>query len=112
MSNQSLFKIVFLNQGHVYEMYARQIFQSELYGFIEIEELVFGEHTQVIVDPNEEKLKKEFNGVKRSYIPLHSVIRIDEVEREGVAKIFEAKSGDSNVSLFPGFSGAPPTQKK
>ena len=35
----------------------------------------------------EEKLKAEFSGVKRTFVPLHAVVRIDEVEREGVNKI-------------------------
>ena len=94
-----IYKVVFLNQDQVFEVYARQIFQSELYGFIEIEEFIFGEKTQVIVDPSEEKLKNEFSGVKRSFIPLHSIIRIDEVESRGTAKITDSKG--SNVAAFP-----------
>ena len=43
------------------------------------------------------KLKAEFNGVKRSFIPIQAIIRIDEVEKSGVSKI---SSGD-NVSPFP-----------
>ncbi len=95
-----IFRIHFYNQNEVYEVYARQIFQSEMYGFIEIEAFVFGERSQVVVDPAEEKLKQEFAGVTRSYIPMHAVIRIDEVEKEGVGKITEAKGG--NVASFPG----------
>ncbi len=48
----------------------------------------------------EEKLKNEFAGVKRSYIPLHAIIRIDEVEKEGVGKVIETK-GDSKIANFP-----------
>ena len=100
MSREPIFRVIFLNQNQVYEVYATAIYQSDLYGFIEIEEFLFGERTQMIVDPAEEKLKAEFAGVRRSYIPMHAVIRIDEVEKEGVAKISEAKGG-GNVSLFP-----------
>lgn len=82
MAKQALYKIVFVNQSQVFELYARQIFQSDLYGFIEIEDYVFGEKSAMIVDPAEEKLKNEFNGVKRSFIPLHAIVRIDEVEKE------------------------------
>ena len=46
-----LYKVIFLNQGQVYEMYARAICQSELWGFLEIEEFVFGERSQLLVDP-------------------------------------------------------------
>ena len=100
MSNTPIYKIIFYNQGEIFEIYARQIYQSDLYGFIEIEELVFGERSQMLVDPSEEKLKAEFEGVNRSYLPMHSVVRIDEVAKEGVGKISEAKSG-GNVSAFP-----------
>ena len=37
---------------------------------------------QVVVDPTEEKLKSEFTGVKRSFIPMQAIIRIDEVEKK------------------------------
>ena len=100
MAERQLYKVIFNNQGKVYEIYARQIYQSELYGFIEIEELVFGSTTQLVVDPSEERLRSEFDSVTRSYIPIHSVVRIDEVEREGVAKISES-TGGSNVTPFP-----------
>ena len=63
MSKQPTYKLVFYNQGQVYELYARQIFQSYLMGFIEIEEFVSGERTQLIVDPAEEKLKNEFKAI-------------------------------------------------
>ena len=108
---QPIYKVIFHNQNKVYEVYARQIFQSDMWGFIEIEEFIFGERSQILVDPSQEKLKNEFGGVKRSYIPMHSVIRIDEVEKEGTAKISEATAGDTNISSFP-MPGAMPTTRK
>ena len=93
---QPLFKVVFVNQSKVYEVYARQIQQSSLFGFIEIEEFVFDEHSGVVIDPSEERLKDEFGEVKRSYIPMHAIVRIDEVEKRGTAKIvaFDGKAED------------------
>jgi hypothetical protein len=95
--SRDLFRITFLNKGQVYEVYVREVYQSDLYGFIEIENFVFGERTQMVVDPGEEKLKGEFAGVKRSFIPIQAIIRIDEVEKEGVASI---SKGD-NIAAFP-----------
>lgn len=95
-----IFKVIFNNQGQVFELYAKSIYQSDLWGFLEIEEFVFGERTQVVVDPSEEKLKNQFEGVVRSYVPIHSIVRIDEVERLGVARITDAPAG-SNVMSFP-----------
>ena len=99
MSLKPIYKVIFHNQGQVFEIFARAIYQSEMYGFIELEEFVFGERSQLVVDPAEEKLKNEFAGVKRSYIPMHAIIRIDEVEKEGTAKVSEFK-GDK-VTPFP-----------
>lgn len=103
MPPEAIYKIMFINQSQVYELYARNIYQSDLYGFIEVEHYVFGERSQIVLDPSEERLKSEFSGVKRSYIPVHSILRIDEVEREGAARIKDAKSGGKVTSLpFPG----------
>ncbi|NIR60468.1 MAG: DUF1820 family protein, partial [Gammaproteobacteria bacterium] len=75
--------------------------QGGLYGFVEIEGLLFGERSRVVVDPSEERLKSEFSGVKRIYVPMHAVVRIDEVEKQGVSKITEASDKDSNIAPFP-----------
>jgi len=101
MAAEPIYKVIFLNQSQVFELYARQIYQSDLYGFIEVEEYVFGERSQIVVDPAEEKLKSEFAGVKRSYIPMHAIIRIDEVEKEGAVKIRDSKGGEGKVMTFP-----------
>ena len=98
---QRLYKVIFFNQGQVYEVYARQVAQGGLYGFVEIEELVFGERSKVVVDPTEERLQREFEGVKRLYLPMHSVVRIDEVEKEGVSRISSSDSGDGKITPFP-----------
>ena len=99
MAASHIFRIVFVNQGKVYEIYARKVSHGGLFGFVEVEELVFGERSSVVVDPGEERIQSEFAGVKRSYLPLHSVIRIDEVRKQGVSKISALEGG--NVAQFP-----------
>jgi len=95
-----VFRISFLNQGKVYEIYAKRIQQGELYGFVEVQELLFEASSKVLVDPSTERLKTEFKGVNRTIIPIHAVIRIDEVEKEGQGKIHEI--GDkTNITPFP-----------
>ena len=87
MTGTTLYKILFVNQGQVYEIYARSLGHGSLFGFIEVEELVFGERSTVVLDPSEEKIKSEFKGVKRTYLPMHSIVRIDEVDKQGSSKI-------------------------
>jgi hypothetical protein len=99
-STRRLYKVTFMNQGQVYEVFARRVSQGGLLGFVEVEGLVWGEKTTVVVDPSEERLEREFEGVKRSYLPMHSVIRIDEVQKRGQSRITDI-SKDGNVAPFP-----------
>jgi hypothetical protein len=100
MSDQPIYRIQFINHGQVYEIYAQEVHQSHLYAFIEVEQLLFGEKNQIVVDPAEEKLKNEFEGVTSTLIPMQSVIRIDQVEKQGIAKISDAQ-GAGTVTQFP-----------
>lgn len=101
MSKKTLYKITFHNQGKVYEIFANGIGQGSLFGFIEVEDIVFGENSSLVVDPSEENLKSEFENVSRFYIPMHSVIRIDEVSKQGTAKITDIKGTTGKVMPFP-----------
>jgi hypothetical protein len=94
----TIFRISFINQGEVYEVYAKNISQGGMFGFVEIDGLVFGERSKLLIDSSEERLKTEFEGVSRFYVPLHSVLRIDEVEKAGRGRI---TSGEGKVAAFP-----------
>jgi hypothetical protein len=100
VGDQGLYKVSFLSQGQVYEVYAKRVSQGGLLGFVEIEGFVF-ERTSVVVDPTEERLQREFAGVKRCYLPMHSILRIDQVEKAGPSRITEASSKGGNVAPFP-----------
>ena len=63
------------------------------------DQLIFGARSSLVVDPSEERIQTEFEGVTRTYLPLHSIIRIDEVEKQGVSKVISAEG--SNVTQFP-----------
>jgi len=99
MTSSHIFKVIFHNQGKVFEIYARKVGHGQMFGFIEVEELIFGERSAVVIDPSEEKIQAEFAGVKRTYLPLHSVIRIDEVRKSGVSKV--SSTDGTNVAQFP-----------
>jgi hypothetical protein len=101
VSDDRLYRISFLSQGQVYELFARGVAQGALFGFVEVEDIVFGERTQVVVDPSEERLKLEFAGVRRTYVPLHAVLRIDEVEKQGPARIRSIEGDAGSVTPFP-----------
>lgn len=102
MKAKKTYKVIFYNNEEIFEIYASHVYPSDMYGFVEVEELLFGEKSQLLVDPSEERLKNEFNGVKRTYIPMNAIVRIDEVEQEGTPKV---TSTSSSVTNFP--SGGP-----
>jgi hypothetical protein len=108
MSSETIFRVSFLFQGEVYEIYAKSVSQGGLFGFVEIEELVFGERSKLLIDSSEERLKTEFEGVRRTYVPLHAVLRIDEVAKAGRGRI---TSGEGKVAAFP-MTVVPPGGKK
>ena len=100
------FKIVFRHQDKLIELYAHEVSQSSMMAFIEVGDIIFDNRTDVVIDPAEEKLKAEFEGVNRSYIPMHSVVRIDEVDKKGVNKIHSLSDADksgnvSSITPFP-----------
>lgn len=60
MTTKQIYRVVFRDQGEIYEIYAKQVLQSDMYGFIEVTGFIFGARTQLVVDPSEEKLKTVF----------------------------------------------------
>lgn len=108
MSTKTRYRISFVNLGRVYEVFARAVHQDGLYGFATVEGLLFGERSQVVVDPSEERLRSEFEGVERFHIPLHALIRIDEVATVRTARIRDAGPFSGNVHAFPGLPGNSP----
>ena len=55
-NKKTIYKIIFLQLGEIYEIFAKQIYQSDMYGFIEVEEYIFNKNKQLVVDPSNEKL--------------------------------------------------------
>jgi hypothetical protein len=96
-----LYKITFLNHSKVYELYARQVAASGLWGFTEVSDLVFDLHDGLVVDPTEERLRDEFGSTKVLHLPMQSIIRIEEVERKGQSVIRDAATGEKVVTPFP-----------
>ena len=110
MSSMPVYRITYSNQDLVYEMYAEQISDEALFGFLKIIKPIFGNQTQVVVDPSEERLKAEFEGVDAFYVPIHNIMRIDEVAQRGQAKIKKLSDGN-NVKHFPPMFSKDPSKK-
>src|SRR5690625_7396544 len=91
---KNLFKIAFINQGQIYELYSRRVVGSDLaYGLVEGSELVFENDHSLVIDPSEERLRTEFEDVEVLHLPRHSIVRIEQGRKRGKAVIRERKSG-------------------
>ncbi len=82
-----LYRVQFISSGERYELFVRELMTSNVFGFIEIADFVWDKHTQLVLDPSHERLKDEFADVERTYVPMHNVLRIDQVKKQGSAKI-------------------------
>ena len=96
-----IFRVSFHNNGKLYQLHAQRVESASIYGFIEVSDLLFGEHTSVVIDPAEERLKAEFGGVQRLLLPMHVIVRIEEVEGRGQNKILDIDGTVSNITPFP-----------
>jgi hypothetical protein len=101
MPKAKLFKVTFLSQGKSIELHARHVASSALWGFTEIGELVFDPPGDgILVDPVEERLREEFKDTTMLHVPMHAIVRIEEVARRGPLAIRDATSGD-RIMPFP-----------
>ena len=66
MANETIYRVIFHNQRQVFDLYARSVSAGDMIGFVVVEALTFGERTQMVVDPSEERLRSEFDGVQRT----------------------------------------------
>ena len=98
--NEKLFRIAFLNQGKVYELFCTGVCTSGLLGLVEASGLMLGEKDSLVVDPTEEKMRDEFDGVEILHLPMHSVLRVEQVRKKGQAVIRDRESGEK-VTPFP-----------
>lgn len=99
--------MLFNSNGKVIELFAREVSQGGLFGFVEVADLVFGEKSAILVDPSEDALRKEFEHTRRIFIPMQSVHRIDEVEksdhtRPRVLSIAPERKADGPILPPPG----------
>lgn len=96
------YRVMFTEDGKVRELFARYICEESLIGFVEVEELLFvSPQSGLVVDTQAEQLAQAFKGVKRTYLPLHNIIRIDEMDGGfQIQQGFVVESDQSNVSYL------------
>ncbi len=100
LDKEKLFRVAFLNHGKVYELFCTGVCTSGLLGFVEVSGLILSEKDSLVVDPTEEKMRDEFEGVEVLHLPMHSVLRVEQVKKKGQVVIRDRESGEK-VTPFP-----------
>lgn len=93
-----IYRVSYVHKDKVYELFVESVYNADLWGFVVLEGFIFGSQTELVIDPSEDKLRQQFAGVARSFVPMQAIIQIDEVDKRGVAKISDA---DGTVTAFP-----------
>jgi hypothetical protein len=93
-----MYKVVFFNQGKVYELFAGKVDSAHLYGFVVASDLQFME-SGVVVDPVEERMREEFRDTEDLLLPMQSIVRIEKVRKRGTSVIRDRSSGEKVTPL-------------
>ena len=102
MNPPALYRVQFKTDSHYYDLYVRHVYPSDMASFICLEQFLFHEESQVLIDPRTEKLHAEFGNVTTAFVPYHQIVRIDAVNREGDSRIRPAEGGTSGkITPFP-----------
>ena len=89
---KKVFKVYFFHMDKVYTLFAKEVNASgELYNMCEISGIIFQRNKNLIV-PSEDEVRQEFSNLKRLMIPLHHLIRIDELENIDEEEITSPKA--------------------
>lgn len=100
MTKKQIYRVAFHNQGKVYELYCESVVSSDLWGFVELSGLQFDSADALVVDPTEERMRDEFEDVEVLYLPMHGVLRVEQVRKRGQAVIRDRESGEK-ITPFP-----------
>ena len=84
-NEKPIYRILFVEQEEVKEIYAQYISEETLVGFIEADTILNQGSRKPALSPNQ---------VRRCYIPLHTILRIDEIITEKTVK-------EDNISHLP-----------
>lgn len=100
MTAKTLYRATFLKHGKVYELFCSSVDSTSMWGFVELSGLLFDSREAVVVDPVEERMRDEFEGVESLFLPMHSVLSIERVSKRGKSAIRDRESGEK-VTPFP-----------
>ncbi len=87
---KKLYKIHFLDEGKNKNIvYANKVNPSSFLGLIELSDIVFLDTSEILITPDDDKIRKEFQDVERTFLPINAIIRIDEIVLENETPVIK-----------------------
>lgn len=74
---RKIYKVQFYQDKEVFTLHAGSVNPSSFLGLIEVSDIMFMGESDILVTPNEDKVKNEFKNVESTYLPVNSIVRID-----------------------------------
>ncbi|MEC9492989.1 DUF1820 family protein [Flexistipes sp.] len=79
---RKIYKLQFYQDKEILTLYAGTVNPSSFLGLIEVSGIMFMGESDILVTPNEDKIRNEFKNVESTYLPVNSIVRIDYVNLE------------------------------
>lgn len=95
-----IYRVQYKTDTQFYDIFVRHVYPSDMPGFVCLEDFLFREENEVIINPRIEALEKEFSNVETAFIPYHQILRIDQVIKAGESRISEHSQG-GKIRQFP-----------
>ncbi|MCA1926980.1 MAG: DUF1820 family protein [Calditerrivibrio sp.] len=93
------YKIQFYDsKKEIFTLKAKSASPTSFLGLIEISEIIHKEESSILITPEDDKSRIEFKNVNKTYIPIGSIIRIDEIiedDKQFLFRLVKDKDEDS-----------------
>jgi hypothetical protein len=80
-----VYRTVFTHLDQVYTVYSQGLSEETLVGFIELDSIIEVKQEVILSTESQEMHQlfiKQLASIKRTYVPMHAVVRIDEMTRK------------------------------
>ena len=98
MKGKKLFRVQFVTEKKEFDIKAQVVRESEFFGFLEISDFILTDPSKVVITPEEDSLKREFENCERILVPYQHIRRIDEIndEKKKIVSPFLKVKDDEN----------------
>jgi hypothetical protein len=101
-----IYRTVFTHLDQVYTLYSKGVSEETLVGFIEVDSILSVSQDYLMSTETPENSFSlyihQMEGIKRTYVPMHAVVRVDEMTRQHYEFMVLNKDNTANVQHIHG----------